>query len=66
MVLASVVYWFLLVYIVAALVLWFITLQNQNEYMTQLRLDDIMPDDPEYVSKYESILSEKNATQYNI
>jgi two-component system sensor histidine kinase CiaH len=66
MVLASVVYWFLLVYIVAALVLWFITLQNQNEYMTQLRLDDIMPDDPEYVSKYESILSEKkrNTVQY--
>lgn len=66
MVLASVVYWFLLVYIVAALVLWFITLQNQNEYMTQLRLDDIMPDDLEYVSKYESILSEKkrNTVQY--
>ena len=66
MVLASVVYWFLLVYIVAALVLWFITLQHQNERMTQLRLDDIVPDDPAYISKYEAILSEKkrNTVQY--
>lgn len=35
------VYWFLLAYIIAALVWWFIALSKQNELMTQLKTEQI-------------------------
>jgi two-component system sensor histidine kinase CiaH len=42
------IYWFLLLYILAALVWWFISLENQNMEMTQLRLQLESPDNPHY------------------
>src|SRR5688572_27154814 len=65
-VIASTVYWFLLVYIIAALVLWFITLEQQNTQMANFRLSDVRQDDPAYEKKYETIMSEKKrkSTQY--
>lgn len=42
------IYWFLLLYILAALVWWFISLENQNLEMTQLRLKLESPDNPHY------------------
>ena len=40
----TVVYWFLLAYIVAALVWWFIALQRQNRQMTSYRLSELKAD----------------------
>lgn len=37
----TIVFWVLLAYIVAALVWWFISLENQNRLMTSLRLQEI-------------------------
>jgi two-component system sensor histidine kinase CiaH len=34
------VYWFLLLYVIAALVFWFISLNSQNDILTQLKLRD--------------------------
>jgi two-component system, OmpR family, sensor histidine kinase CiaH len=63
---ASTVYWFLLVYIIAALVLWYYTLEKQNTRMTQLRLAELRKDDPAFEKTYEQIMSQKkrNTTQY--
>lgn len=37
----SIVYWFLLAYIIAALVWWFISLEKQNQIMTDLKIDQL-------------------------
>lgn len=62
----SVVYWFLLTYIVAALVWWFISLQQQNNKMTELLLNELRHDEPGYFRKVTSILDSKSrkTTQY--
>jgi len=39
--LITIIYWLLLLYIVAALVWWFITLEKQNEKLTDLRLSEL-------------------------
>lgn len=47
------VYWVLLVYIIAALVWWFIELQNQNKEMTALRVAELKTSDSNYTeAKY--------------
>ena len=51
----TIVYWFLLVYIVAALVWWFIALQNQNDRMMNFKLMLLNKDDPSYLQKRTSI-----------
>ncbi len=43
-----IVYWVLLVYIVAALVWWFIALNNQNHQMAFYKLSEINKDHPRY------------------
>jgi two-component system sensor histidine kinase CiaH len=57
---ATSVYWFLLFYIIAALIWWFIALQNQNHKMASYKFVQIKPDDPEYLIKANSILEEEN------
>ncbi len=47
----TVVYWVLLLYIIAALVWWFISLSNQNLAMTNLRMSELKADDPGYYQK---------------
>ena len=58
--LATVVYWVLLLYILAALVWWFIALQNQNSLMANMRLVQLKKDDPAYLQKVSVIDDSKN------
>lgn len=63
---ANIVYWFLLVYIVALLVYWFIALRQQNRYMVNYKLMELKADDPDYLKKVETITAEekRKTTQY--
>lgn len=54
-----IIYWFLLAYIIAALIWWFIALSRQNEQMTEYKLMDLKMDDPAYLQKKERIEIEK-------
>lgn len=51
----TVVYWVLLSYIVAALIWWFIALERQNNDITNIRLLELVKDDPKYIEKVEQI-----------
>src|SRR5690242_3556212 len=44
----TLVYWFLLIYIVAALVWWFIALNNQNRQMTSYKLEQLNQSDSSF------------------
>lgn len=48
-------YWFLLTYIIAALIWWFIALNRQNEQATIFKLQQLKPDQPEYFSDLNKI-----------
>jgi two-component system, OmpR family, sensor histidine kinase CiaH len=50
------VYWVLLVYIIAALVWWFIALQNQNKEMTALRTAELRSDDKNFETQKDAIV----------
>ena len=45
------VYWILLLYIIAALIWWFIALERQNDQMYSFRVVELKKDDPEYLQK---------------
>ena len=62
--LASMVYWILLTYIIAALIFWFIALNRQVDQMASYKLEELVLDDPAYLSKYEKILDEKKRKNY--
>ncbi len=51
------VYWFLLIYIVAALLWWFISLWKQNDVMTSIRVSEVKKDDFLYERKLAEIRS---------
>ena len=57
---ATVVYWILLLYIIAALVFWFIELQLQNLQMSSFKLQQLMPGDPELLNKSARISLEEH------
>jgi two-component system, OmpR family, sensor histidine kinase CiaH len=59
LVLASVIYWFLLAYIVAALVFWFTALEKQNRRMATYKISELKKDDPAFPDKYATIIDEK-------
>ena len=52
-------YWFLLAYIIAALVWWFIALNQQNRYMTETKLLELRPDDYRLSEKQQLIYADK-------
>jgi two-component system, OmpR family, sensor histidine kinase CiaH len=54
-----ILYWFLLTYIIAALVWWFIALSQQNKVMTDYKLSEIHPSQPDYQQKAFKINDEK-------
>ncbi len=60
------VYWFLLLYMIAALAWWFIALEKQNSVMTAIRISELLKDDPLYISKLTSIqeMSNRKTAQY--
>jgi two-component system, OmpR family, sensor histidine kinase CiaH len=59
LILATVVYWFLLLYIIAALVFWYIALQRQNRQMATHRLLELRQEDPAYGQKVREVKEEE-------
>lgn len=57
--LITIVYWFLLSYIIAALVFWFISLNAQNNKIIDLKLQAIDKNDPSYQQKVDKVNDEK-------
>ncbi|MDF2190755.1 ATP-binding protein [Paraflavitalea sp. CAU 1676] len=55
----SSIYWFLLLYVIAVLVWWFIALEIQNRKMTSYKLNELKLDDPGYQARYDQINEEK-------
>lgn len=62
----TLVYWVLLVYIIAALVWWFISLNQQNERMASLLVNELQHDDAAYMVKADKILDgrQRKTMQY--
>ncbi|MDQ6814640.1 MAG: ATP-binding protein [Bacteroidota bacterium] len=62
----TIVYWFVLLYIIAALVYWFISLQHQNTRMSDLLLNELKPFDAGYAAKVARIneLKRRKTAQY--
>lgn len=60
------VYWFLLLYMIAALAWWFIALEKQNSIMTSIRIAELLKDDPDYFKKFDAIqeISNRKTAQY--
>lgn len=52
----TIVYWFVLLYIIAALVYWFISLQRQNMRMSDLLLNELKQEQPDYKERVGAIL----------
>lgn len=57
--LITIAYWVFLLYIIVALVFWFIELNNQNRQMNNYKLSELSSDDASYAKKKSSILSEQ-------
>ncbi|MBI1781277.1 MAG: two-component sensor histidine kinase [Sphingobacteriales bacterium] len=54
----TIVYWFLLIYIIAALSWWYIALEKQNQAMTDYKIQELIKDDPLYESKITQLNNE--------
>jgi two-component system, OmpR family, sensor histidine kinase CiaH len=61
-----ILYWFLLAYIIAALVWWFIALNRQNKQMAQYELQQLDPSAKNYAAEQNNILSiqKRKTAQY--
>src|SRR5450432_1036034 len=61
-----VICWLLLIYVLAALIWWYIALNLQNNQMSAYRIALLTHDDPSYISKLEKISSDRQrlATAY--
>ncbi len=66
LILVSFVYWFLLSYMIAALVWWFIALENQNTTITQIKWSELKKEDPAFFNKYNAIqnANKRKTAQY--
>jgi K+-sensing histidine kinase KdpD len=64
--LITILYWIFLVYILSALVFWFIELDKQNSQMTDYKLNELKKDDFQYSQKFSEIEEDKKrkTTQY--
>jgi two-component system, OmpR family, sensor histidine kinase CiaH len=58
-VLITIVYWFLLLYIIAALAFWSFSLHTQNDKITELRIAAIDKNDPQYTEKLWKVNDDK-------
>ncbi|MBP6430566.1 MAG: HAMP domain-containing histidine kinase [Ferruginibacter sp.] len=54
-----ILYWVLLAYIIAALIWWFIALNNQNKKMAEYKLQELVPEQVNYTSIKENILAQQ-------
>jgi two-component system sensor histidine kinase CiaH len=61
-----ILYWFLLAYILAALIWWFIALNRQNKLMTKYETEQLQPTDKNYQAAYNEIkaLEKRKTAQY--
>jgi K+-sensing histidine kinase KdpD len=61
-----IIFWFLLAYILAALIWWFIALNRQNKLMTKYEMEQLQPTDKNYQAKYNEIksLEKRKTAQY--
>jgi two-component system, OmpR family, sensor histidine kinase CiaH len=57
---ATAIYWLLLIYVLAALIWWFIALNLQNRQMAAYKLSLLSRSDTEYAQKVEKIFSERD------
>ena len=57
---AAVIYWLLLIYVLAALIWWFIALNMQNRQMAEYKLSLLTHDDLSYIQKVEKIYKERD------
>lgn len=66
LIIITVAYWVFLIYIIAALVFWFIALDKQNRQMNNYKLSELLVSDPEFIKKKSSILNDqkRKTTQY--
>jgi two-component system, OmpR family, sensor histidine kinase CiaH len=64
--LITIAYWVFLIYIIAALVFWFIELDNQNRQMNNYKLSELSVSQPSYAKTRSEILNEqqRKTTQY--
>lgn len=64
--LITIAYWVFLIYIIAALVFWFLELNNQNRQMNNYKLSELSTSDPSYIKKRSDILydQQRKTTQY--
>lgn len=62
----TIVYWFLLLYMIAALVWWFISLNKQSAEMAALRVERLLPGSSEYQRAFNeaSEFRKRKTTQY--
>lgn len=62
----TIAYWFLLTYIVTALIFWFLSLVRQSRQMSDYKLLQLKKDDPGYVARVAEIQNEekRKVTQY--
>jgi signal transduction histidine kinase len=59
----TLVYWFLLIYIIAALAWWYIALQKQNQLMIDYKIQELVKDDPQYERKVTLLREEEKRKQ---
>lgn len=59
-------YWFLLVYVVALLIWWFISLEQQNQQRAGYFIQALQKDDPLFQSKLEKIQKERKTKLHNM
>jgi two-component system, OmpR family, sensor histidine kinase CiaH len=63
LIIATVVYWFLLVYITSALVWWFIAIQTKTHQMAVYKIMALTAGDPAYLQKSKEITEEEKRKQ---
>ena len=61
-----IIFWFLLAYIIAALIWWFIALNRQNKLMTKYEMEQVQPTDKNYQARFAEIksLEKRKTAQY--
>lgn len=63
---ATTVYWILLLYIIAALIFWFLELEKQNRQMSEYRISELKKDQADFNSRVDIIETDRRrkTTQY--
>jgi two-component system, OmpR family, sensor histidine kinase CiaH len=61
-----IIFWFLLAYILAALIWWFIALNRQNKLMTRYEMEQLQTTDKNYQTRFDEIksLEKRKTAQY--